>query len=108
MSDEETLNLIVTGIQEAINSQKIILFGSWARGEDSPHSDIDLLIIKESTLPRTKHYAQVRRLFWGCSYLCAFPGIKTAAHFIDRDRAFSERSFSGSLYIGDKLLVAAQ
>jgi len=65
MSDEETLRVIVNRIAEAFDPQKIILFGSWARGEGSPHSDIDLLIIKESTLPRPLRYGQVRRLFWG-------------------------------------------
>ena len=64
-NDEETLQVIVTRITEAINPQSIILFGSWARGEGGPHSDIDLLIIQESTLPRPQRYAQVRRLFWG-------------------------------------------
>jgi predicted nucleotidyltransferase len=65
MYGEEALEVIVTRIAEAIRPQKIILFGSWARGERGPHSDIDLLIIQESTLPRPQRYAQVRRLFWG-------------------------------------------
>ena len=63
--DEELLQTITTRIAEAIRPQRIILFGSWARGERDPHSDIDLLIIQESDLPRTQRYAQVRRLFWG-------------------------------------------
>jgi len=63
--DEELLQTITNRIAEAINPQKIILFGSWARGEGGPHSDVDLLIIQESTLPRPQRYAQVRRLFWG-------------------------------------------
>lgn len=65
MEDEEILRAIVTKIAQAINPQRIILFGSWARGERGPHSDIDLLIIQESTLPRPQRYARVRRLFWG-------------------------------------------
>ena len=63
--NEELLQTITTRITEAIRPQKIILFGSWARGERDPHSDIDLLIIQESSLPRPQRYAQVRRLFWG-------------------------------------------
>jgi len=67
---EGLLETIVGRIAEAVHPQRIILFGSWARegaagqGPD-PHSDIDLLVIQESNLPRTKRYAQVRRLFWG-------------------------------------------
>ena len=63
--DEELLQIITARITEAIHPQKIILFGSWARGERGPHSDIDLLIIQESSLPRPQRYAPVRRLFWG-------------------------------------------
>ena len=63
--DEELLHDIAARIAKAIQPQKIILFGSWARGERGSHSDIDLLIIQESTLPRPQRYAQVRRLFWG-------------------------------------------
>lgn len=63
--DRQLLQTIVTKIAEAIRPQKIILFGSWARDEHDPHSDIDLLIIHESELPRPQRYAQVRRLFWG-------------------------------------------
>ena len=65
VGDEELLQTIATRIVEAIHPQKIILFGSWAREERGSHSDIDLLIIQESTLPRPQRYAQVRRLFWG-------------------------------------------
>jgi predicted nucleotidyltransferase len=65
MNDEEILQVIITRIVESIHPKKIILFGSWARSEGGPHSDIDLLIIRESSLPRPQRYAQVRRLFWG-------------------------------------------
>jgi predicted nucleotidyltransferase len=65
MFDDKVLSTIVQRIVTAVQPQKIILFGSLARGEDGTHSDIDLMIIKESTLPRPKRYAEVRRLFWG-------------------------------------------
>ncbi len=63
--DNELLRTITTRIAEAVRPEKIILFGSWARGERGPHSDIDLLIIQESDLSRPQRYAQARRLFWG-------------------------------------------
>jgi len=65
MKDEEIIQTIVSRIAETIHPQKIILFGSWARGERGPHSDIDILVIEESSQPRPQRYAQVRRLFWG-------------------------------------------
>src|SRR6266446_6652425 len=43
---------IVRRIVEVAHPEKIVLFGSRARGDHRPDSDIDLLIIKESDLPR--------------------------------------------------------
>jgi len=48
----EVLDEIVQRIRSAANPQKIVLFGSRARNEHRPDSDIDLLIIEESALPR--------------------------------------------------------
>ena len=54
-------------IVEKTNPEKIILFGSYAYGNPTPKSDIDILvIIKESTLPRNerigKLYTQLKDL----------------------------------------------
>ena len=43
---EETLQEIVRRIVEAAQPEKIILFGSAARGEMGPDSDVDLLVVK--------------------------------------------------------------
>lgn len=43
----------------------IILFGSRARGDFGPHSDIDILIIEPSELPRYKRSARYRRALQG-------------------------------------------
>ena len=47
MYDQETLDEVIRRIVEVAEPEKIILFGSAARGEMSRHSDLDLLIIKE-------------------------------------------------------------
>jgi predicted nucleotidyltransferase len=44
--EQKTLDDIIHRIVEVAHPEKIILFGSAARGEMGPHSDIDLLIIK--------------------------------------------------------------
>ena len=44
--NEETLREIVRRIVEAVAPEKIILFGSAARGEMGPDSDLDLLVVK--------------------------------------------------------------
>jgi len=43
---EETLQEIIRRIVKVAQPEKIILFGSAARGEMGPNSDVDLLVIK--------------------------------------------------------------
>jgi len=50
--DEKVLQEVVRRIVEAVAPEKIILFGSAARGEIGPDSDIDLLVVKECDNPR--------------------------------------------------------
>jgi len=49
--DDKVLNEIVRRLVEAVDPDRIILFGSRARGDARPDSDIDLLIIKDSDQP---------------------------------------------------------
>jgi uncharacterized protein len=44
---QQTLDEIIQRIVEVAHPEKIILFGSTARGEMRPNSDVDLLIIKQ-------------------------------------------------------------
>ena len=50
--DEATVLEIVRRLVEAVKPDRIILFGSRARGDADPDSDLDLLIIKDSDTPR--------------------------------------------------------
>jgi predicted nucleotidyltransferase len=65
MHTQETLRQIADRIAAAIHPQAIILFGSHARGEAGPDSDLDLMVITASDQPRLERYSQVRRLFRG-------------------------------------------
>ena len=47
MLDQDTLDSIVGRIVEVAQPERIILFGSAARGEMGRNSDIDLLIVKD-------------------------------------------------------------
>jgi predicted nucleotidyltransferase len=47
--DQKTLDDIIRRVMEVAHPEKIILFGSAARGEMGPNSDVDLLIIKSGT-----------------------------------------------------------
>ena len=48
----ETFSEIVRRIRSVADPRKIVLFGSRARGNHRPDSDIDLLVIEDSPLPR--------------------------------------------------------
>ncbi len=43
---------IVRRIVDAAQPEKVVLFGSQARGDARPHSDFDVLVIKQSDEPR--------------------------------------------------------
>lgn len=51
------------------NPERIILFGSRARGDAREHSDIDLLVIKETALPRPQRAIECRK------HLTRGPGV---------------------------------
>lgn len=51
MLDQGVIDGVVERIVEVAKPEKIILFGSAARGRTDRHSDIDLLIIKEGADP---------------------------------------------------------
>jgi predicted nucleotidyltransferase len=54
---QEVVRKIVAGYAP----QKIILFGSHAYGAPTPDSDLDFLVIMDTTLPPVERYARVRQ-----------------------------------------------
>jgi len=62
---ESLLSEVVSRILSVGTPLKIVLFGSRARGESRPDSDLDLLIIEESELPRYRRSARYRRALCG-------------------------------------------
>ena len=46
-ASRDTLREVVDRVVTAAAPEKIILFGSWARGDAGPNSDIDLLVVKQ-------------------------------------------------------------
>ena len=50
--NDNLIDDIVRRIVETAQPDKIILFGSRARGDARPNSDFDVLVIKESSEPR--------------------------------------------------------
>ena len=64
---ENLLREIVERIRAAGDPLMIVLFGSHARGDSHPYSDLDILIVEESADPRynrsPKYYSATRHTF---------------------------------------------
>ncbi|MEW6350274.1 MAG: nucleotidyltransferase domain-containing protein [Thermodesulfobacteriota bacterium] len=59
MITERLIEEIVEAIVEAADPERIILFGSAARGETGPDSDVDLMVVeKESAFHRGSRWAE--------------------------------------------------
>ena len=63
MINSEDISKIARKIGRAINAERVILFGSWARGEAGINSDVDLLIIADSEMPRYKRSRDLYKMF---------------------------------------------
>jgi len=61
MVTQEQINEIAHILIKEVKPEKIILFGSYALGKANEESDLDLAIIMESSLPRFKRGAEIRR-----------------------------------------------
>lgn len=61
---QQALDAIVTQIVTKYQPEKVILFGSAARGESTENSDFDFFIIKSNVpyLGRDRYYELVRRI----------------------------------------------
>ena len=63
--DESLLKEIVRRLVEAVDPDRIVLFGSRARGDARPDSDLDLLIIKDTDEPAYRRTAPAYRALSG-------------------------------------------
>ena len=53
-------------IGREFDADRVVLFGSHARGTATDDSDVDLLVVAATALPPRKRYAAVRRLVADC------------------------------------------
>lgn len=60
----ETLPLAVKKIAAKLKPEKIILFGSYAKGNPTPDSDVDLLIILDTQKSRKDRVVEVSLLLY--------------------------------------------
>jgi len=84
MIRQEILNDAVSRIVEKFHPEKIILFGSQARGTADSRSDIDLLIISSIKDKRRKLMVEMNRVLTELEY--AFDIIILTKEEFERDR----------------------
>ena len=63
MVNENDIKRVAKQIGTSIDAERVVLFGSYARGQADQNSDVDLLIIAESRLPRFKRSRELYKMF---------------------------------------------
>ena len=56
---QEAIDEVVRQIVERFKPQKIILFGSYARGNPRPESDVDMLVVMDTSLKEVQQAIQI-------------------------------------------------
>jgi uncharacterized protein len=66
--NQKSLDEIIRRIVEVAAPDRILLFGSAARGEMGPYSDLDLLVIKSGDYNSIEMAQQIHGNMWGVDY----------------------------------------
>lgn len=59
---EQTVTAAIRALAEGARPQKILIFGSYARGDATAASDLDLLVIEDDVPDRAYEMVRLRRL----------------------------------------------
>jgi predicted nucleotidyltransferase len=79
--DRDILNKLKNLLKERVKLHQVILFGSRARGDAEPDSDMDVLVILDE--PRTR---EVRKVVSDCAWEAGFDaGVVVAPVAVSRD-----------------------
>jgi len=91
MIHESQIQQVAVQLATAAQASQVILFGSYARGEATERSDVDLMVVAETDLPRHKRavglYKQFRPYPFGMDIVVYTPqeveeGKKSALTFV--------------------------
>lgn len=59
---DQAVAAAIRALAEGAHPQKIVLFGSYARGDATADSDLDLLVIEDEVPDRAREMVRLRRL----------------------------------------------
>ena len=57
----DDIQKVAKRLVEAANPRKIILFGSYARGEETPDSDVDIMVIEDTVSHQGMEMVRLRK-----------------------------------------------
>ena len=104
MITEKQIRSVAKQIGRAINARKVILFGSHADGTSTEDSDVDLLIIADSELPRYKRSRTLYAMF--DPYPFPMDLLVYTPEEIDRGLSFAVSFVSSVIKKGKELYVS--
>ena len=62
----EVIDRMAREIVREVDPQRILLFGSWARGEGNEHSDVDLLVVEREPFDHNRSRRKEAARIWRC------------------------------------------
>jgi len=84
MLQSEQIQELTRRIAQVFQPERIVLFGSYARGEMDENSDVDLLVVAQTLPPPRERYSSVRRLL--ADYPASFDIIVKTPEEFERHR----------------------
>lgn len=103
MIAKQEIERVATQIGIVSNAESVVLFGSYAKGNAREDSDVDLLIIVESNLPRFKRSRVLYKL--SCPYPFAMDLIVHTPKEVEKRKASPVSLVSRALREGEVVYV---
>jgi len=86
MITESQINEVVNKIANFYQPEKIILFGSYATHSANENSDLDLLIVKNSNLPRPQRNIEIWKMLRKEKYLFPIDILVYTTNEIEKEK----------------------
>lgn len=100
------IRAILTRLVAEYSPQKVILFGSHAEGTADHDSDIDLLIVKETSETFLDRWVTVRRILTGTHRSIPLDTLVLTPQELEERLAIGDQFIAGILKEGEVLYVA--
>jgi len=91
------LRSIIRELKRSYNPKKVLLFGSYARNRQDPSSDLDLLIIKNTSQTARERWMRVRKI------LRPYSRQIPISPLVYTEREMAERLAAGDFFIREIL-----